>query len=434
MKARYSREMVSGHVQLGSFDCPSGVLVLLDLGLAHHWERRGVPEHRRERLHDLAIEGADAEAAGLAYDRSYDPLRRYDIRDADRAIQHFADFAQSEGFAARAVILPSQVPHAERARRALTAREPGIGRFSYDRLWAVGVGELPRDRALPVVGIPMPPGEFAGRFRSIDVVIDPEATVARSERVFGVMVDHGQLACVDLDVLDALHARRPLDGKADYLFWGPDASALAEEIGAPRLNEREHGWLDLPDPEVGRYAAPIQAAVDERGLRVSVDYRPHCHVEQINQQVRSQKSRAGEIRVGDHRVCGFDNRWGDGIFDVYRDTDEAGRLVRIRMDVGGEEVQRVMRRVAHRRQGALITRAVLEDAEPARFVDRYEPKRRDDSGWVITSGTEPEGDPGFQVIAVTELTARYPELEPLLAEPVGARFRLVGDHEYEREA
>ncbi len=40
-------------VHLGSVGCPSGVLVILDLGLAHHWERRGVPEHRRASQVDL---------------------------------------------------------------------------------------------------------------------------------------------------------------------------------------------------------------------------------------------------------------------------------------------------------------------------------------------------------------------------------------------
>jgi len=420
-------------VHLGEVDCPSGVLVLLDLGLARHWERRGVPAHRREPLHDLAIEGPDAREAGIAYDRSYDPVRRYDVREAEEALRHFADFAEAEGFDARAVVLPAQVPHAERARRALTARKRGIGHFLFDRRWAVAVDGLPRDRALPVVGVPMPPGEFAGRFRSIDVVVEPDATVARSERVFGVRVDHGQLACIDLDVLDAFHAGRSLDGKADYVFWGRDAAAVAEEFGAPRIDEREHGWLDIPVDEVGEHAAPIQAAMEERGLALAVDYRPHCHVEQINRQVRSQASRAGEIRVNDRRVCGFDNRWGDGVYAIVRDVDSDGRLVRVRMDVGAESVQRSMRRMAHRWQGALITRAVLEDAEPARLVDRHEPRRRDDSGWVISSGTESPEAPGFVVLPVPELLARYPELKPLLAEPVGARFRLVGDLEYERE-
>lgn len=418
---------------LGMFDCPSGVLVLLDLGLAHHWERRGVSAHRREPLHDLEIQGADARQAGLDYDRSYDPLRRFDLRDVEEAIKHFGEFAESKGLDARAVVLPAQVPHAERARRSLTARHTGVGTFPYDGLWAVAIGDLPTDRTLQVVGVPMPPGEFAGRFRSIDIVIEPAATVVASHRVDGVMVDHGQFACIDLDVLEAFSAMRSLDGKADYVFWGADAEALAEEFGARQLNEKEFGWKDIPESDVGQHAKPIQGAVKDRGLRVGIDYRPHCHVEAINRQVRSQPSRAGEIRVGDHRVCGFDNRWGDGIFGVFRDVDAQGHLVRIRIDVGGEEVQRRMRRTAHRWQGALVTKAVLEDAEPARFVDRYEPTRRDDSGWVISSGTEPEGDPGFIVLPVKELTARYPELEPLLAEPVGARYRLVGDSKYERD-
>ena len=93
-----------------------------------------------------------------------------------------------------------------------------------------------------------------------------------------------------------------------------------------------------------------------------------------------------------------------------------------------------MRRIAHRWQGALVTKAVLEDAEPPRFVDRYAPNGRDDSGWVISSGSEPEGNPDFVVFPITELAARYPKLEPLLGDPVGARYRLGGDSKYERDA
>ncbi|MGE0791072.1 MAG: DUF2185 domain-containing protein [Sandaracinaceae bacterium] len=421
-------------VDLGHVECPSGVLVIVDPGLAQHWERRGVSaKHRAEARFDLAIEGPDARAAGLAYDRSYDPLRQYDLRDAELALAHFHDFAVERGFDARAVVLPSQVPHAERARRCLAAREEGIGCFVYDGLWGVAVGGLPTDRALPIVGVPMPVGEFGGRFRSIDVVIDPKAVVAASHVVQGVMVDHGQLACIDLDVMDALHARRSLDGRADYVFWGKDADALAKEMSAPELGERERGWIDLPVEEVGKFAAPIQAAIAERKLAVAVDYRLHCHIEQINRQVRAREARAGEILVEGRRVCGFDNRWGDGIFGVVRDVDAEGRVVRVRMDVGNDETQRRMRRVAHRWQAALVTRAVLEDAEPARFVDRYPPQAPRDSGWVISSGAEPDDEPGFVMVPIPELAARYPELEPLLDAEIGARFRLVGEG-YARES
>lgn len=381
---------------------------------------------------DLRIEGPDANVAGLRYDRSYDPLALYDRRDPDAAATHFAAFAKEHGFDARAVALPSPVPHAERARRALEARSAGAGGVVYDGLWGAVVA-APHEGPFDVVGVPMPKGEFEGRFRSIDVLVQPGVEPASSHLAGRVMVDHGQFLCVDLDVLEHdFRARIPLDGLADYVFWGADAEALAVEHGASRLDDGCFGWRDVADEDVGAFAGPLQAAIDERALRVAVDYRPHCHAEAINRQVRARRSRAGEIELAGQPVCGFDNRWGDGLFTVVRDLDAEGRLVRIRIDVGDDKSQRIMRRVAHRHQSVIVSRAVLDDGEPARFVDREVPSRPSDSGWIVSAGVESDDASAFVAIPVTELVARYPELQPLLDEEVGAQFTLQEDGSYRR--
>lgn len=183
----------------------------------------------------------------------------------------------------------------------------------------------------------------------------------------------------------------------------------------------------------GRYAAPVQEAIEQRNLRVAVDHRPHCHAEAINRQVRAGPRRAGEIAVAGVPVCGFDNRWGDGLFTVYQDLDARGHVVRIRVDVGAELIQRRMRRAAHRFQSALVTRAILDDGQPVHFVDRHEPMSRTDSGWILSSGAEAEDEPEVVALPISDLVARYPEVQALLDEPVGARFTRQRDGGYVRE-
>jgi hypothetical protein len=87
----------------------------------------------------------------------------------------------------------------------------------YNRLWAVATGDLSTDRPLPVVATPMPDGEFTGRWRSIDVIVDPAAAAAATQTVQGVMVEHGQLMCVDLEALGEFRMWEPLDGLADFV-------------------------------------------------------------------------------------------------------------------------------------------------------------------------------------------------------------------------
>ena len=64
---------------------------------------------------------------------------------------------------------------------------------TYNRFWGVVVGDLPADRGLPVYGEPLETGEFAGRWRTVELVVDDEAVVASVDEVSGVIV-----ACVDV--------------------------------------------------------------------------------------------------------------------------------------------------------------------------------------------------------------------------------------------
>src|SRR5206468_3692122 len=80
---------------------------------------------------------------------------------------------------ARAAVAARRISHFERAHSALVAGD-GLGVVQYNGMWGVVVGRLPTGRRLPVIGYEMDDDEFAGRFRTIDIIADATATVAHS--------------------------------------------------------------------------------------------------------------------------------------------------------------------------------------------------------------------------------------------------------------
>lgn len=420
-------------VVLGEVEAPSGTLLLLDPGLSRFWRHDGDPRSPRAAdppAYDLQVVGPDALAAGRAFDRQWDPRYLFDVTDVAACTQHFATFVSSKGLQATAEVLSQRIPHLQRARLAVEAGE-GAGVVTYNGLWAVAVGQLPRDRSFPIHGIPMPEGEFAGRWRSIDVVIDPRASVARSLTTQGVMVDHGQLLCSDLEAFGDFRMWQSQDGLADFVFWGADAEALAGQFAAPRLDDSLFGWTNVPEQDVGRLAQPVQDAVARQALKVGVDYRPHCNLEKLNSQVREGELRAGQLVLRGAKVCGFDNRWGDGIFEVIRDLDGSGRVVRVRLDVGNEGRQRLMRQVMLRAQGAIVSRKILDEGERIGFAERMQPSGPEDSGWVFTAGSESQrymnNASHFAIVQVSGILDLEPALNVILDAGVGRVFRREGD-------
>lgn len=317
----------------------------------------------------------------------------------------------------------------ERIRRAL---ERGLGTLELRACATVVAGGFPRDRPLQVFAVPLPGGEFDGRLRSIDVPVDPARPVARSQRVEGVAVEHGAVLLLDASLLGELQVE-PADGLADLVLWGPDAAQLAHDLGASELDAHHFGWRDLPLAEVGAHARPLYDAIESRSLRVSTDYRPHDDVEEIWSQIRSSSSRSASVTIAGCRAVALDTRWGDGLVPVIRDLDERGEVVSMRIDVGNEETQDLMRRLVLRHRGALVSRRVLAGAQPARYADRYAATRDTDSGWVISSGAEAGMTPEeFAVMRVDELLRRIAALADVIDTPAPARFTLRGKT-YRRE-
>src|SRR5215472_10316312 len=71
---------------LGSVCCPSGILIILDGGLAWMWSHDRTPllpegmdiATMAAASRELSVSGPDAHAAGLAFDRSPHPLYIFD--------------------------------------------------------------------------------------------------------------------------------------------------------------------------------------------------------------------------------------------------------------------------------------------------------------------------------------------------------------------
>lgn len=415
-------------VLLGEVEVPSGILLVLDPGLGRFWRHEGDPRSPRQAdpmQEDLAIVGPDAVAAGKAYNRQFDPRYLFDRGNVAATEKQFANFVKDAKLKARLERLERRIPHLERARLAVEAGG-GAGVVQYNNLWAVAVGDLPAGRTLRIEATPMPQGEFAGRWRSIDVVIDAEADVAQSLPVEGVMVEHGQLICADLEAFGQFRMWESVDGLADFVFWGQDAPAIAEKFQASPLDDGHFGWLNIPDAEIHRFAQPVQAWIESQKLKAGVDYRPHCNLEKLNAQIRDNELRSGQLELAGVRVCGFDNRWGDGIFTVIRDLDRSGRLIRVRIDVGNDETQARMRGVWLLSCAALVTRKIL-DGEPIRFAERLEPRNSGDSGWALSSGTETQDymddSKNIAIVRLSDMVHNDPELGKIIDAPVGSVFR-----------
>ncbi len=157
-------------ILLGEVEVPSGILLILDPGLGRFWRHDGEPCSPRPSdptYHDLALVGSDASAAGKAYDRQFDPRYLFDVTDVAATKKHFAKFVKDRKLSARLEQLERRIPHLERAKLAVEAGD-GAGVVHYNHLWAVAVGGLPSKQRLRGEATPMPQGEFAGRWRSIN--------------------------------------------------------------------------------------------------------------------------------------------------------------------------------------------------------------------------------------------------------------------------
>jgi hypothetical protein len=328
---------------LGEISVPSGVLVLVDAGLLGVWggSRDDLPE-----TVDLRVDGPDADEAGRRFNRSWHPRYWYDIprEKLDDARSQFASFVSSEGLTAELAVVPGAVPHRRRIDLAL---EHGAGRFGVLEFFGIQspvVAGLPRGRVLPVHGFRMREDEFSDRWRWVTAEVNKGDT-ARTEEIGIVFVDEARLMFADADALQSWKHDEPLDGKADYVFWGRDAAAAAARHGAPQLASSEYGWMDLPLEDAAERGFAVEGTRDREGWTFAGDFRPHSHHHEVLRQMRESETGAGVIEVGGARVCAFFTSWGDGAFPVLADLGADEKLLRLRVDLGGDETVRRLRHV-----------------------------------------------------------------------------------------
>lgn len=433
---------------LGGVVCPAGALLITDAGLLNMWchDRRpmmpeGILSSPEETATandsvDFEITGPDAERAGVLLDRQWHPRFLFDMprETQPQLARALEDIAKTHGLRAEIALLPERVSHRRRIDLAME-RGHGAGELQFHGMWAVAIGDVPT-RELRAYGERMPAGDpDEGRMRRV-VLACRDTAVARSELVGCVMVDWARLMFVDVDAVGLWQDSESLDGSADFAFWGSDAERVARECGARSLDDETFGWVDMPVAEMEVLAASVLSQRDAHGLKLAADYRPHTHHYTLMEQIRASASASGEVTLGNARACGFSTSWGDGIFEVHRDLDGDGRLVNIRIELGTEKRQRLMRQVELRHfSSALVSKMVAEGGEPVRFMYREKPDREGDSGWRIFSAKESdaynEDHRNIAIIRLADLADK--RADKLLDEPVGSVFeRKEGNDEFVR--
>jgi hypothetical protein len=126
------------------------------------------------------------------------------------------------------------------------------------------------------------------------------------------------------------------------VFWGRDEASVADELGAPRIDDGSgrsvFGWVEVTRDQARERVRSVQEIEQLGSVKIRLDVRPHNDVYRILKQARASATGAGTIEVGGVAVCGFFTSWGDGAFPVYRDIDRAGALVRLRVELGAPEI------------------------------------------------------------------------------------------------
>jgi hypothetical protein len=428
--------------QLGSISCPSGVLVVLDGGLAWMWSHDRAPllpeglsiAATANSAVDLAIGGPDALAAGVAFNRQSHPLYLYDISRAslETVVQAFDALVGDRKLTASLAPLAERIPHRRRIDLALDHGD-GVGEVPFHGIWAVTARGIPPDRPLAALGERMPAGPDEGRWRRVWIELR-DGRPAGTRRIGHVLVDEARLMTVDADALGAWNDRDTLDGKADLVFWGRDAAAAAAQTGAPAIRfagEGDlYGWADLPvDEALRRQDLLVAARSSER--KFAFDLRPHTHHWQVMRDVRAAPTASGVLDLGGARLCMFMTTWGDGAFPVEADLDAAGQVLRLRIELGCAEIVQRQREMEELWFGefakwAIVSARIARDRQRVRFLYREAPDRPDDSGWRVFAGDEGDeyvNDAANAVLlSLRELLEHDRGLKELLRSPAPCTF------------
>lgn len=346
-------------VRIGEITAPSGTVLVMDTGYLYLWAHDRPPVYPEghgasaevvaiaNSAVELRIDGADAEAAGKLLNRQWHPRYLFDI--PRESIPDFEELlgkvTKEHKLDARLTILPERIPHRKRVDLTV-AQGKGAGQAQVHGIWVPAIGGLPTDRALEIFAERVTEGTEAGRWSRVWLQCAQESPIVRSERVGCAMVDWARLMFADVDALGSWEHERPIDGQADFVFWGLDAGNLAELSQAPKLDERTYGWVNMPIRDTVKHGERAEALRETHSLKVATDFRPHSHHYIVLSQIRGSATESGTVQVGNAQLCAFMTTWGDGIFDVYRDFGPTGQLVRVRIEMGTPDRIKLMHELA----------------------------------------------------------------------------------------
>jgi hypothetical protein len=335
-------------VSIGTIDCPSGELVLIDGGYMNMWSGDGSPAEFDLDIADpvlaasfaaavdFDIVGPDAVAAARAFDRQ-PGTRLYDIPEHGIAEtrRDFDSMCAERGLNASLRAL-DRVPHRERVRR--TVREGGGGGFLVNGvpIVAAGLGEP----ELPIGGVRVDFGGRVGEQWAVLSIGGLAGEVAATTELGIVGVDHARVLIADADALSSWEHEMPLDGQADVAYWGAAASEVRAEFGGEPLVDQSDvlGWANLDVGSAFTQAQQLdawRAANPDR--KFAFDFRPHSHHWAALRAARSTEYEVGVFELDEVRSCLAITGWGDGMFPVLGDFDGEGMLVRVRLVLGDRE-------------------------------------------------------------------------------------------------
>jgi hypothetical protein len=273
---------------LGTVMCPSGVLVIVDLGYMFLWSGEASPQpyfdgtedgETRARMltaWDYVIAGRDAErVAKIADIIGFRFLYDWPDDSIKGPIAKVREIAADHGLDASVEREPQRIPHRVRAQRAA---DRGGEYFEMSGPWVVAIG-VP-GHPLAVTGERHDFGGNVGvRWSNVTIEVH-EGESASSERIGDFGVDYGLALIADADSLGR--------------------------------------WRD---PE---------------------------HRDYLYMQIESSELGAGSVRLGDAELLGMSNSWGDGLFPVFADRDADGRLLAVRLQLGDEKRRVLMEQVWER--------------------------------------------------------------------------------------
>lgn len=329
--------------QLGEVTTRSGILLLIDTGYLELWSHYRVPTMpdgflsdkestaRANSFVDLKLVGPDAEQAGRLLDMSNHSLYVFDQPPENEELQRRLEkIVRDYNLRAKFELVDPRIPHRHRVDIAI-AGGGGAGEIQFHGVWAVAVSGVPRLQTLRVLGERSDPPNH-DRWREITVLCQSSSRIAKSEPVGVVGVDYARMLIADVDALGIWKHEDSLDGLADYVFWGRDAEQVAAAFNAPRLGKAEFGWVAVTVEAAQRHGMAVQGYRDKNCIKIAGDYRPHSHHWLVMKPVREESpTESSTTDVAGTKACNFMTTWGDGLFEVYRDLDDAGSLVQIRI-------------------------------------------------------------------------------------------------------